>query len=257
MAEQEVVKHTKLVYKIWNSKEHGFWHKFKEFIIEILIIVFAVSLSIWLHERSEHSHQQKEVKEFLVGLRSDLKQDIAEMENDRKSFVGSLKAFQYVTSLKPGQVLNTDSLANHSLRIFNATVLVPNNGRFEGFKSAGKIGFIENEKLQADIMDLYQEDIPFLILQTTLYNDLKQKLKEYCIRNAKRTATGSNLNVVLSTDEAQNWATNLLGVGEIIHGYDRCIARNKKIIGEIEKEYGIKPETAAPKKAATPTAKKG
>src|SRR4051812_19152197 len=47
MAELEVVKHTKKVYKIWNSKEHSFWHKAKEFLIEIFIIVFAVSLSIW------------------------------------------------------------------------------------------------------------------------------------------------------------------------------------------------------------------
>lgn len=249
MAEQEVIKHTKLVYKIWNSKEHGFWHKFKEFAIEILIIVFAVSLSIWLHERSEHAHQQKEVKEFLVGLRSDLKQDIAEMENDRESFAGSLRAFQYVTSLKFNEILNKDSVEKHRYKIDNATVLVPNSGRFEGFKSAGKIGLIENEELQSNIMDLYQEDIPFLMLQTTLYNDLKQQLKEYCIRNVKRTSTGNNLNLVLSTDEAQNWAKNLLGVDEIIKGYDRCIARNKKIIKEIEKEYDIKPEKATAQKA--------
>lgn len=237
MAEQEVVKHTKLVYKIWNSKEHGFWHKFKEFIIEILIIVFAVSLSIWLHERSEHAHQQKEVKVFLLGLKGDLQQDIKEMQSDRESFVGSLAAFKYVTSIKVNEILNVDSVEKHGPKIINATMLVPNNGRFEGFKSAGKLGFIENELLQSEIMDLYQEDIPFLILQTNLYNDLKLKLKEYCIRNAKRTSTGSNLNVVLSTDEAQNWASNLLGVGEIIKGYDRCIARNERIIGLINRTY--------------------
>ena len=78
MAEQEIVKHTKKVYKIWNSKEHGFWFKLKEFLIEISIIVFAVSLSIWLHERSEHATQQQEVKEFLTGLRQDLLSDIME-----------------------------------------------------------------------------------------------------------------------------------------------------------------------------------
>jgi len=34
MAEQEVAKHTKKIYKIWNSKnkEHSLWHKTKIFL---------------------------------------------------------------------------------------------------------------------------------------------------------------------------------------------------------------------------------
>jgi hypothetical protein len=65
MAEQEIIKHTKKVYKIWNSKEHSRWQKIKEFFIEILIIVFAVTISIWLHNWSEHRNQQEDVKVFL------------------------------------------------------------------------------------------------------------------------------------------------------------------------------------------------
>ena len=61
MAEEEVAKHTKKIYSIWNSKEHSFLHKLQEFFLEILIIVFAVTLSIWFHSWSEHKHEQKEV----------------------------------------------------------------------------------------------------------------------------------------------------------------------------------------------------
>jgi hypothetical protein len=86
MADQGVIKHTK-IYKIWNSKEHGFWHKAKEFVLEIVIIVFAVSLSIWLHGRSEHAHQQEDVKEFMLGIRSDLQNDQAEMKEDREMYI--------------------------------------------------------------------------------------------------------------------------------------------------------------------------
>jgi hypothetical protein len=54
MADQEIVKHTKKIYKVWHSKEHTFMQKFKEFLLEIFIIVFAVTLSIWFHNWSEH-----------------------------------------------------------------------------------------------------------------------------------------------------------------------------------------------------------
>ena len=97
MAEEEIAKHTKKAYKIWNSKEHGFWHKTKEFFIEILIIVFSITISIWLHDKSEHGHQQKEVKEFLLGLREDLLADIKEMNDDKASYLNQGKAFNYIT----------------------------------------------------------------------------------------------------------------------------------------------------------------
>ena len=110
MAEQEVAKHTKKIYKIWNSKEHSFWNKTKDFLIEIFIIVFSISISIWLHDKSEHSHQQKEVKEFLLGLREDLLADIHEMNDDKESYLNQDKTFNYIASVKPNQTLSVDSL---------------------------------------------------------------------------------------------------------------------------------------------------
>ncbi len=154
MAEQEVVKHTKQVYKIWNRKEYSFWHKLKEFLLEIFIIVFAISLSMWFHNRSAHQHQQKDVKEFLLGLKEDLRADITEMEGDKQSYYSQTAAFTYISNLKLNQQPNPDSLKLHYTWIFNSTGLNPNSGRFEGFKSSGKIGTIENKELQNDIMDL-------------------------------------------------------------------------------------------------------
>jgi len=142
MAEQEVIKHTKQVYKIWTSKSHSFWHKLKEFFIEIVIIVFAVTLSIWLHDRSEHKHQQKEVKEFLLGLRQDLLSDIKEMKDDRQSYLRQKKIFSYIISAGVHGALNPDTLRNNQQWLLNTTRLNQNNGRFEGFKASGKIGNI-------------------------------------------------------------------------------------------------------------------
>src|SRR4051812_34516056 len=100
MAEQEVIKHTKKIYKVWNSKEHSFWQKLKEFLLEVFIIVFAVSLSIWFHNRSEHANQQEDVKQFLLGLKSDLKSDLAEMQDDKGSYLKQEAAFHYITGIK-------------------------------------------------------------------------------------------------------------------------------------------------------------
>ncbi|MEO6541299.1 MAG: DUF6090 family protein [Ferruginibacter sp.] len=237
MAEQEVIKHTKKVYNVWKGPT-SFWHKFKEFLLEIFIIVFAISLSLWFHNRSEHSHRQDEVKKFLRGLKKDLTADIVEMEEDKGSYFKQRNAFMYINSVKPGQLISTDSLKLHYRYIMNSTALNPNNGRFEGFKSAGKIGDIENDSLQNDIMDLYQENIPSLLSSTNGYVNRKIKLFEYIQQNNKRlTDSTSNFAEVLNTEQAHNICGMLTFTGEITERYELALQRMKRIIAMINKEY--------------------
>src|SRR5215831_11612072 len=230
MAEQEVIKHTEKVNKIWHSKEHSIWQKCKEFLIEIFIIVFAVTVSIWFHNRNEHANHQNDVKQFLLGLKSDLASDIIEMQSDKQSFLKQKAAFEYITSIKLNQTLNEDSLGKHKTWIFNTTGLNPNNGRFEGFKSSGRIGLIENNELQNDIMDLYQEDIVSLLVTTDSYTYAKKKLFEYVYQNTKRLSDSTNnLGAILARDESENICSMLKNPKQVIERYDNCIDKAKKI----------------------------
>ncbi|TMI88085.1 MAG: hypothetical protein E6H08_18345 [Bacteroidetes bacterium] len=237
MAEQEVIKHTKKVFGIWKTN-NPIWHKVSEFIFEIFIIVLAVTISIYFHDRSVLKHQRHEAEEFLLELKQDLTTDIEEMNQDKSSFMQSEKAFQYITSRKLGESLNADTIHNYSGYIFNTTGLVPNSGRFEGFKSAGKMGTIENKELQNNIMDLYQENIPNLINSTNFYTSRKLSLFEYVNMNRKRlTDSTSNLVSVLSSDPAYNICRALTFVQEILDRYDTCINKMNTIISEINKQY--------------------
>jgi hypothetical protein len=237
MAEQEVIKHTKKIFGVWTTKS-PFWHKVSELLLEIFIIVFAVTVSIYFHDRSELKHQRHETKEFLVGLRQDLTTDIEEMKQDKASFMQSKNAFKYITSRKLNESLVGDTISKYSGWIFNTTGLVPNSGRFEGFKSAGKIGTIENKELQNNILDLYQENIPNLILSTDLYTAKKQNLFEFVAANRKRiTDSTNNLLSVLSSEQAFNICQSLTFVDEIVNRYDTCINNMNMIINEINKAY--------------------
>jgi len=238
MAEQEVIKHTKKIFTVWGSNK-GFWHKLGEFLLEIIIIVFAVSISIYFHDKNELKHQRHETKEFLLGLKQDLKTDTVEMNDDKSSFLLNEKAFSYINSIKKDEQLNKDSIGKYYQWIFNTTGLIPNSGRFEGFKSSGKIGTIENKELQNNIMDLYQENIPNLLASTNYYTAKKQRLFDYLAISEKRTTGNStNLIVVLASDQAFNICSTLTSTKEILERYDICINKIITIIQEIDKEYG-------------------
>src|SRR5664279_1970478 len=130
MAEQEVIKHTKKIYKTWFSREHSFLHKLGEFLIEIFIIVFAVSISVWFHNRSEYAHQQEEVRLFLQGLKADLEHDIREMQDDKDSYLHQKSIFSYLAGMKLNELPNRDTLAKYRTWIFNTTQLNPNDEHF-------------------------------------------------------------------------------------------------------------------------------
>jgi hypothetical protein len=238
MAEDEIAKHTKKIYKIAAEKDHTFWHKVKDIVIEIAIIVFAVTISIWLHNNSEHRHQQEDVKTFLLGLEKDLTSDIAEMQNDKQSYEMQKAAFTYISRTRLGQTLSPDSLRYYSNWIYNSTALTPNNGRFEGFKSSGKIGFIENDSLQNDILDLYQENIPSLLASTSNYINHKNVLFDYLQKTLRRvTDSTTNDADVLNTEEGHNISRVLSFTTEITGRYDATINKMKKITAEINREY--------------------
>ena len=238
MAEQEIVKHTKMIFGIWKTKS-SFLHKLSEFIAEILIIVFAITLSIYFHDRSELKHQRHEAKAFLLGLKQDLTTDIEEMNSDKKSYQNSGVIFRYITNRRLNEKLNADTISKYSNWIFNTTGLIPNSGRFEGFKSSGKMGTIENKELQDYIMDLYQENIPTLIVSTNDYTAKKQRLFEYLEANRKRiTDSTTNLVGVLASDPAFNICRSLTFVRQILARYDTCINKMKAIINDINKDYG-------------------
>src|SRR6266700_723267 len=195
MAEEEIAKHSRKIYKTWFNKELTIWHKISEFLIEMTIIVFAVSISIWFHNMSEHNHQQEEVKQFLTGLKADLEQDIKEMENDKESYQKQSAISTYLGRLKKNQIPNKDTLNANGNWLFNTTALNPNDGRFQGFKSSGKIGTIENDSLQNDIMDLYEEDIPALLHSTDSYIRIKTIFFDLLNKNTKRL-TDSTDNMI-------------------------------------------------------------
>ena len=238
MAEEEISKHTKKIYKTWFNKELSIWHKLSEFLIEIIIIVFAVTISIWFHNLSEHKHQQEDVKQFLLGLKTDLTQDIQEIKKDMESFRNQHTIFSYIGGLQKNQLPNKDTLKKYRNWLFNSTALNPNDGRFQGFKSSGKIGTIENKDLQNDIMDLYEEDIPMLLASTTAYNNTKLQFLEFLIKNGKRiTDSTENTIKILNEDEAYNLSRALSTPDQTLERYQLCMELMNKIIGEIDKEY--------------------
>lgn len=233
--EHELRKHVHNILSEVTNRKKSIWKRIAEIFIEMLIIIFAVSFAVYMERKREMHHEQKEVKEFLTGLKSDLKNDILEMKEDRSGYKAQGKWFNYFATEKQ---FNKDTLRAKEWVIWNFIHLLVNNGRYEGFKASGKINTIENVELRNQILDLYQEIIVGLTNNTATYNDLKKQL--HVIISKKRKGIGEdfdNLTEILKDDEIKNYCHRLRFTAEPIRRYDSAISKCTKIIALIDEEY--------------------
>lgn len=212
MADEEIMKHTKKAYGILKSKESNWKHKLKEIIVEILIIVFAVTVSIWLHNWSEQQHDKKEEKEFLIGLKEDLAIDIKNMTNSKLFYENTLNGARYFLGIGNSTILNRDSINKYSGIFFNSTDLDPHIGRYEGLKSSGKFKIIENKELLNNIITLHESIIKRIQELNEKYYHHSEKLEALISQNTQLAKNGEIANVLEVTSRSD--FKILLGITE-------------------------------------------
>lgn len=216
----EIIKHTKKIYRTASQSKNSVTEKIKEIAIEIFIIVFAVSLSIWLHSWNEHRHQQKEVSEFLADLKTELNSDLWGLEEGKKKYIETQK--------------NIDSLKDTIRDNFKIDYVIrtPNNANYEGFKSSGKISTIENKKLKKLILVYYQKTSPSTYNFDNIFNAQVSTIVDasnFDNRNFFDIMKDPKYNRLLRRLEWYiNYNTKL---------YDVSSNQIKEIIKEIDKEY--------------------
>ncbi|EJL61960.1 DUF6090 family protein [Flavobacterium sp. CF136] len=225
--QEEINKHTKKIYKAMKNQKHTLSEKVKEIIIEIFIIVFAVSLSIWLHSWSEHRHEQKEANKFLKELKEDLSADIKLLEENKNTATMLNNNYKFMLSLKKNKV-NDSLIGPHTTFSLLGTSF--NIGRYEGFKSSGKIGTIEDDKLKNKILSYYQQTIPNLISSVNFINAEQLKILDI-------DAGSLALYDVYTTQKMQSKYSNLqFNTNSLIAVYEEAIKQVNEIITESKTE---------------------
>jgi len=235
--EHELKKHIHNIVKETLNRKRPLWKRVGEILIEILIIVFAVSFAVYMEKEREHAHERKEVKEFLLGLKADLENDRKEMKEDIWGYELSAKWLNYFIREK---TIDKDSLKTYSWVLISKTHLIANKGRYEGFKASGKMNTIENHELRNRILDFYEERIVGLTNATQDYMDFKDQMLQIFYRERKGNGTDrDNLIDILKQDELSNYLRNLSFVDEITRRYKLAINDAEAIIKVIDQMYPI------------------
>ncbi len=232
----EIIKHTRKIKDKLEEKKESSSERWKEIITELLIIIFAVSLSTWFHDLNEHRSHQKEVNEFLVDLKDDLNKDIVGLEGQNKSIYELLKQFKFARNLNNTSVDSLDkSNAKYPLDTdFRLFFGEENSGNYEGFESSGKTVFIENKKLKKLILSYYKHHVPATEKAGETFMITFTKLADFITQN---TVVGKNKSAIfLDTTFQTDTEISIKHANENIRIGNVGIKKIKEIIVEIDKE---------------------
>lgn len=240
MAELEVIKHTKKMHEIATDKKHTLVEKIKEIGLEIFIIVFAVSLSIWLHGWSEHRHEQEQVKKFLLGLKSDIQSDVDDSKTIIKQYQDFGKVYTSLSNLDKNKPYDQEVLKKQLAYINTNVYLRPKIYRFNGFVSSGRIGNIENDSLSLNILKFYQETLSEVNSSESGWLSNQKKLQTYLDENLVDPESTADNFRVLTTPKGKKLAKNLVPWNQIYERYNNLIKSGEVIIKQIDEEYDLK-----------------
>ena len=243
MPEHEIAKHGKEIYRAWTAHEVNWKHRLLDILIEVLIIVFAITLSLLVERWREGMHDRKVEKQFLLGLKKDLQNDLRQLAGDSLSYVLMRDGWSYFRTKAVNHLpLNNDSVIKYSPSLMNTTDFIPNDSRFEALKSSGQLGVLEDDSLQNLILDLYQNKIRSMLVQTGFITQFhNQQMLPYLSDNAFLKEDGSsNIDEVIRAPKMQNYL--LIGFSAIgaLQRYHDVMEQSREIIAMIDIQYGIK-----------------
>jgi len=236
--ENEISKHTIKIIKSVRNPQTSLGKKIGEVALEIFVIVFAVSLAQYLERQREESVKQHNVKEFLIGLREDIKDDEVEIHSDVALFKNYKHVYTFLSKIDKDNPPVKDTLDKYIDYIFTNAFLRPRTSRYEGFKSSGKLEDIADKKLLHDILFLYQEALPQLNTSETGLRTIGSKLQDVFTKNAYENKDGSNnyLDVITSV-EGRNLCKHLIPGDQLFYRYKQVGDTGISIIKQIDQMY--------------------
>ena len=236
MAELEVAKHGKNVVHLMTKKEHGLAHRLREIAVEIAIIVFAVSMSIWLHGLSEHHHKQQEVRTFLVGLKSDLKADVRQLTEIKEAYRGFDANHAYLASLDPDKEPDWEKFKAAYVMSGANWYFIPTRSRYDGFLMSGRLINIENDKLLTEILGLYQSQLPQIQTSEGGWSTRQHKLRDYRESQLEGDDNASLFRVTTS-QKGKRLLREMSTSPQVYERYQNYIDRSGRIIKMIDEAY--------------------
>jgi len=239
MSEEKIIKHSQKAVHIIAEKKTGWRHKILGLLEEIAIIIFAVSVTLALHNWNDGRNERKMEREFLTGIRSDLKNEILNLQGGVTDLKYTVNYYNTAWKQIINRKIDSAYIDSNSGQLNTTSYFVFDNGRFESFKSSGYLRLIENQTLLKHLTSLYMVALPFQEhADEMIYGARRENFNTYIGTKAPIDANKVVHVSKLLNDPAVKYQIMYYGgyLQERIRQKSELIIVIKRVIAEIDKE---------------------
>ncbi len=149
-------------------------NKFSKYLLyavgEILLVVIGILIALQVNNWNEDIKQDKREFILLSELRSNLKTNLKNLENDIRVQSNSVKSFEYILKLPDYELPFNDSISSYLYDIDYCPDVLLITSAFQTMKSSG-LEIIRSDSLRMAIVNLYEVDYPRLMQETRRLED--------------------------------------------------------------------------------------
>jgi hypothetical protein len=131
---------------------------FKYAVGEIILVVIGILIALGINNWNENRKAEEKVKQFLISLKSDLKNDLDEIIMVTEDQLMRSKALTDAIELSKQSNIKA-LISKDSTKFYEAgrnMTFFPTVGSYKGASNAGLLENINNEELKRSILNLYE-----------------------------------------------------------------------------------------------------
>ena len=136
---------------------------------EIILVVIGILIALGINNWNENRKTEERVKQFLISLKSDLSNDLREINIVTESQTERHEQLTEVIEISRSTTNLNDSTAYfYPGRNFT---FFPTVGSYSAANNAGLIDYIQNEELKRNILNLYEHFYPRIVYNGKILDD--------------------------------------------------------------------------------------
>ena len=148
--------------------------KFSKYLLyaigEIILVVIGILIALQINNWNETNKMNTRELTLLNELKTNLKINIANLENDIDKQVKSVRSFSYILNLPNSNLPYSDSIPSYLSDIDYAPDVILVSSAFQTLKSSG-LELIQSDSLRIEIVNLSEVDYPKLMQETRRIED--------------------------------------------------------------------------------------
>lgn len=184
--------------------EGKFGNYFKYALGEIILVVIGILIALQINNWNEKTKNKTIEIEYLKGIKSNISEDIEELNNLFVGDTAKLDALTFLTNtiLKNNVKENENAIIENTYITFEETWFEGQNVVFQNILSSGHLNLIESENIRYLIQKYYQ-NFDETIKQESIHNE---QIRMYLDRYAKLLNTSASF---LEPSFEKRWSANV------------------------------------------------